>query len=71
MRGFAVWQVLAAALPCTASADGAVREMAYVLIRSLATHQAQCFEPLLDVALQPLLQGCCDSSREVRDGVGQ
>ncbi len=58
-------QVLLAALSASRHPGEGVRDSAFTLIRELAACHAEHFEPVLDVALQPLLQGCADPSREV------
>ncbi len=57
--------MLLAALAAAKHSRESVREMAFVLIRALAQNHAEQFEHVLDVAMQPLLMGCADSSREV------
>lgn len=59
-------QVLLAGLSAAQHSSESVRELAFLLVRALAQHHASLFVPLLDVVLQPLLQGCADSSHEVR-----
>jgi hypothetical protein len=59
-------QVLLAGLSAAQNSSESIRELAFLLVLSLARHQAELFEPVLDVVLQPLLQGCADESREVR-----
>lgn len=59
-------QVLLAGLSAAQHSHEPVRELAFLLVLGLARHQAELFEPVLDVVLQPLLQGCADESREVR-----
>jgi hypothetical protein len=59
-------QVLLAGLSAAQNSSESIRELAFLLVLSLARHHAELFEPVLDVVLQPLLQGCADESREVR-----
>jgi hypothetical protein len=59
-------QVLLAGLSAAQHSSESIRELAFLLVLALARHQAELFEPVLDVVLQPLLQGCADESREVR-----
>lgn len=63
-------KVLLAALGCAGHAAETVRELAFLLVLALARHHGALFEPVLDVVLQPLLQGCADDSREVGGWVG-
>lgn len=63
-------QVLLAGLSAAQNSSESVRELAFLLVLSLAQHHSSLFEPLLDLVLQPLLQGCGDESREVRPGIG-
>ncbi|WIA20824.1 hypothetical protein OEZ85_005178 [Tetradesmus obliquus] len=58
-------KVLLAGLSAAQHSSESIRELAFLLVLSLARHQAELFEPVLDVVLQPLLQGCADESREV------
>lgn len=58
-------QVLLAGLSAAQHSQETIRELAYMLVLALAKHQSHLFEPVLDVVLQPLLQGCADESREV------
>lgn len=62
-------QVLLAGLSAAQSGSSAIRELAFLLVLALAQHHSRLFEPVLDVVLQPLLQGCGDESREVREGL--
>lgn len=63
-------QVLLAGLSAAQSSNEAIRELAFLLVLALAQHHVSLFEPVLDVVLQPLLQGCGDDSREVRHCIG-
>jgi len=58
--------VLLAALAATKHASERIRESSFALLRQLAAHHADQFDPVLDVVVQPLLVGCADPSREVR-----
>eukprot|EP00775_Hariotina_reticulata_P009312 gene9312-9477_t len=58
-------KVLLAGLSTAQHTHEPIRELAYLLVLALAHHHGDLFEPVLDVVLQPLLQGCADSSREV------
>jgi hypothetical protein len=58
-------QVLLAGLSAAQHTHEPIRELAYLLVLALAQHHGDLFEPVLDVVLQPLLQGCADASREV------
>lgn len=58
-------QVLLAGLSAAQHNHEPIRELAFLLVLALAKHQGELFEPVLDVVLQPLLQGCADESREV------
>ena len=59
-------QVLMAAISATQHSQDNIRELAFMLVLALAKHHGPVFEPVLDVVVQPLLQGCADESREVR-----
>lgn len=58
-------QVLLAGLSAAQNSSESIRELAFLLVLALAQHHSALFEPVLDVVLQPLLQGCGDESREV------
>lgn len=64
-------QVLLAVLAATKAPHEPTREAAFVAIRALAERHAQHFVQPLEVALQPLLMGCADSSREVLQAAHQ
>jgi hypothetical protein len=64
-------QVLLAGLSAAQNSNDTIRELAFLLVLALAQHHNGLFEPVLDVVLQPLLQGCGDESREVRNGKTQ
>jgi hypothetical protein len=57
--------VLLAGLSAAQNSSDPIRELAFLLVLALAQHHSRLFEPVLDVVLQPLLQGCGDESREV------
>jgi chemotaxis protein histidine kinase CheA len=59
-------QVLLAGMSAVQNGSETIRELAYLLVLALAQHHSHLFEPVLEVVLQPLLQGCGDDSREVR-----
>lgn len=59
-------QVLLAGLSAAQHGQEHIRELAFLLVLALAKHHSHLFEPVLDVVVQPLLQGCADESREVR-----
>lgn len=59
-------QVLLAGLSAAQNSSEAIRELAFLLLLALAQNHSSLFEPVLDVVVQPLLQGCGDESREVR-----
>lgn len=59
-------QVLMAAISATQHGQDNIRELACILVLALAKHHGPMFEPVLDVVVQPLLQGCADGSREVK-----
>eukprot|EP00878_Enallax_costatus_P013398 GHUV01014010.1.p1 GENE.GHUV01014010.1~~GHUV01014010.1.p1 ORF type:complete len:768 (+),score=287.98 GHUV01014010.1:178-2304(+) len=58
-------KVLMAAISATQHTQDNIRELAFMLVLALARHHGPMFEPVLDVVVQPLLQGCADESREV------
>lgn len=62
--------MLLAGLSAAQNASESIRELAFLLVLALVRHHSRLFEPVLDVVLQPLLQGCGDESREVGVGVG-
>jgi hypothetical protein len=63
---FGLLQVLLAGMSAVQNGSETIRELAYLLVLALAQHHSHLFEPVLEVVLQPLLQGCGDDSREVR-----
>lgn len=57
--------MLLAALTATKDSAPRVREASHALLRALAGRHPRQFGPVLDVVVQPLLQGCADPSPEV------